>query len=742
MRYLSCFFFKKKHLLLFLGFLINLFFFSLFYTSTKADECSSKRPGDSCGAYIKINSTNCQTCYGTCSSQLTCVSGSSDYCSSPYTCNAGTITPTPSIVSTITPTVTVTITPTPTTNPAPVQSGNLLTGVQVPDVDSINRLVPSQYSFQWAKFQFSLGSTQPLESWISGAGSAIAGGGRNYGVLISIAKNRGGIEALKNPPYPELDANGMPAYTQKYCPWDNELDSYDIGTGEFYECGTDSTGKPKYCERTKTITIPARTDNGYVKFRDQMRDIASRLQNVGAVEIWNEPNYVPEWTAEGLGPVSPENYANFLICGIKGLKAGGYQGIIISAALAPNTGNTGGNMDDFTFFNRFYSAYYGSTGSRENSHGDDISAFGWHANVTENLPPNNTSDTGFQRFSRILLNRGKPIWLTEFGWDRKNFPGSDDDKRQLQAHYISQAYDVIKNKFPSVSAMFVWNFGFTRAGQTADEFVYWDIEGTIPQGIFCQPNVPILPKYRKDRGNTNYVQDKSLTDDVIVATVAGQALIPKAVIDDANKILQKNQQYLLGTNVDARKSFLDNIPGLNFILQLLARFGIQFCGFLGFTDEFCKPNISVGALEKELGDGRLAPGKNIPKFASDAKILGKTAIPQSLTPTPEIKDCNIGKLSTANDPGNKNINDLSEMMGTTTGFYGNNMPNFKTLTPNDWETTIKDQLQKDNLNIGNKLFNQDRRSPDMYLRKQVFCKGNYPNGICPFEPSPSPSPTR
>lgn len=728
-------------------YLLSALLFLLFITipiKVSADDCTSRRSGDSCGAYIKnIDATNCQTCYGTCTGNpLSCNNSSSDYCSSTYPCSGDATTPAPPIIPPASSLPTL----------APQSGDDLFIGVHLPNSAAIDRLVPSQYSFQWAKFQYQLGSNDDLEGWIKHAKESTAGNNKNYGVLISVAKNLAGIEQLQNLPYSGTQENGIPLFTQKYCPWDDELDSYDRIIG-YENCPTKEQPN-RTCPIKETVKIPAKTDNGYIKFRDQMRALASRLQGVEAVEIWNEPNLAKEWSnpdpGQGtLGPVNPENYTNFFICGVKGLRKGGYNGKVITAGLAPLTGNTNGNWDDFDFFNRFYDAYKNSMSSRENPHGDDIYAFGWHANVADNLKPADTSVNGFQRFSKILIGKGKPIWLTEFGWDRSKLPGQDDyEKRQLQAHYIAQAYDVIKNSptySNNVQAMFVWNFGFTKAGKNTNEFVNWDIEGTTPQGKLCQPNTEIT-KYRKDRGSTRYVQDTSLTDDVIVATVAGTALLPKVVIEAASKSAEAGIKTDPETRVDAKKGFLDNIPGLvgifNLLDKLLSVIGLKipFCGFAGLSDEFCKPNVSIGTTEKPDAKYKLVPGKNTPKFTSQTKILGQAGVSIDMELSPEEKDCNIGQLTDPSivDIGNQNLNELSETMGTTTGFYGNGMPNFKILTPDDWEALIKDQMQKDNLNIGSKLFNQDKRSPDVYLRKQVFCKGNYPNGICPFEPTPAP----
>lgn len=618
-------------------------------------------------------------------------------------------------------------------SPVYAEEIKVITGVQLPSEKAISRLIPSQYGFKWIKFQYSLGSDQLpfLPLWIKTARD------KDYKVLISVAKNKAGIETLKNPGTDYQTGQKSEVYSKFYCPWDEELETYTFPQ----TCFNEETGKKYNCP--EIIKAQAKADNGYVKFRDAMKDLAPTLSDVGAVEIWNEPNMAEEWSDQGLGTINPENYANFFICGAKGLKKGGYTGKIISAAPAPNTPDDVRNMNDITFLTRFYKVL-----SDQNQLGL-LDGVGWHGNIPENIPPEDPNPRGFQRFTSIIPIVGnKKIWLTEYGWKRpKTDNATEEEKeRQKQAGYIADAVGIVNNinianKTNRVEAMFVWNFGFTKENPEPS-FALWDIEGSVPMGTLCQPNARV--DNPPERGRTNYVQDTTLSDDNLLSSVAAKALIPKTVNEDT----ASKSANVIKTEINVAKNFLDNIPGL---IDALKSFGIPcidfsripiFGGFLnGILGNYCTPTISVGSEEK-LDKNQMAPGKNTAQLGDSTQVLGKISQAEGMKLIPEKRDCNLVGLSlTSQSRGNEKMNQTSSGLGTSAGFYGTGQIDFKTMTPEDYEASMQARMVKENLNISNKLFDRDRRSPDIYLRKQIMCKGFYPNGICPFEPPPAGGPT-
>lgn len=206
---------------------------------------------------------------------------------------------------------------------------------------------------------------------------------------------------------------------------------------------------------------------GYAQFQAFMQDLSSRLgSNVDAYEIWNEPNLQDEW--RDWGEINPQEYLKLLRVGVLGVRAGNANAKTISAALAPLSGD----YDDIKYFSELLSA--GLT----NINGLD--GIGWHSNVTANIPPQNDSLEGFQRV-KTALKTPKPVWITEFGWDR----GRAGIDSATQIKYITDAFEVGNSL--DVQTMIVWNFGF---GKYNPEFVPWDIEIATTTGNKPQADTP------------------------------------------------------------------------------------------------------------------------------------------------------------------------------------------------------------------------------------------------------------
>lgn len=202
----------------------------------------------------------------------------------------------------------------------------------------------------------------------------------------------------------------------------------------------------------KPASVPTGA-SGYEQFQAFMQDLSSRLgTNVDAYEIWNEPNLRDEW--RDWGEISPDEYLKLLKAGILGARAGNANAKTISAALAPLSGD----YDDIRYFNEMMSAGLTNIAG--------LDGIGWHSNVVSNIPPENMALEGFQRV-KTALSASKPVWITEFGWDR-NRAGIDSP---TQIKYIQDAFKTGEDL--GVETMIVWNFGF---GKYNPEFAPWDIE--------------------------------------------------------------------------------------------------------------------------------------------------------------------------------------------------------------------------------------------------------------------------
>ncbi len=202
----------------------------------------------------------------------------------------------------------------------------------------------------------------------------------------------------------------------------------------------------------KPTSVP-KGESGYQQYGTFMQELAFNLgNNVDAYEIWNEPNLNDEWAV--WGAIDPKEYVKLLKYGAEGVKNGNPNTQVVTAALAPLSGH----YDDEKFFNEFVAA--GGLKIPE------VDGIGWHSNVTANIPPSDTGLQGFQRV-KIALNQGKPVWITEFGWDRT----TANINLATQLQYITEAFKV-GDQLQDVQTMIIWNYGF---GKLNPDFVGWDI---------------------------------------------------------------------------------------------------------------------------------------------------------------------------------------------------------------------------------------------------------------------------
>lgn len=347
------------------------------------------------------------------------------------------------------------------------------------------------------------------------------------------------IEELKNSNY-----SGVKWVKYQY-PWAKanqaELDYWiDKSTSAGYQVLLSVAKKPK--------NIPE--GEGYAEFSAFMEDLARRERGrVSAFEIWNEPNFRGEM--EGFGENTPESYLKILKAGAEGVRRGNPDALVISAALAPLTDE----YDDEKFIQEL-----SDLGGL-----DLVDAIGWHSNVTENIPPDNTSMRGFQRV-KIGLKYGKPVWITEFGWAR-DLAGID---RATQEKYIKKAFEIAPS-LGNIKAMFVWNFGF---GGTVDpSFAQWDIESEVSGGTSLANNLllpsPSIRTYAQNLSDSCGADKNGFAipcykigffeEQALLATKAGAKQATENYLT-YNKILSEIENYIASTSAFMRaKSY--NLAG-------------------------------------------------------------------------------------------------------------------------------------------------------------------------------------
>lgn len=155
---------------------------------------------------------------------------------------------------------------------------------------------------------------------------------------------------------------------------------------------------------------------------------------VTCYQVWDQPNIFPYW---GAAPVDPAAYVRLLRVAASELRAADPDGVILCAALAPNTEPGGRNMSDVQFLRGIYEA-----GGRGQFDALAAKPYGFWSG-----PDDRCVSTSVLNFSRLILLREEmvrqgdgdtPIWAVEFGWnslpaDWQGQPspwGSDDMSKQ------------------------------------------------------------------------------------------------------------------------------------------------------------------------------------------------------------------------------------------------------------------------------------------------------------------------
>lgn len=194
---------------------------------------------------------------------------------------------------------------------------------------------------------------------------------------------------------------------------------------------------------------------------------------VTAYEIWNEPNLAWEWGGQ---PPDPGYYVEMLRAAYLGIKSADPDALVISAGLAPTTGDGGKQaMDNLRYLRMMYGAgagtYFGILGSHP---------YGF-ASPPQADPRRMASFRSAELEREVMIEFGdgaKSVWATETGWLLD--PGaaglgacrqSPDMRETLwqavdqetQARYLVEAYRYSYENWPWMGAMFVFNLDFGLA---------------------------------------------------------------------------------------------------------------------------------------------------------------------------------------------------------------------------------------------------------------------------------------
>lgn len=256
-------------------------------------------------------------------------------------------------------------------------------------------------------------------------------------------------------------------------------------------------------EWTRSVELESGPPEDYGEFGRFMEQLAQRYRGqVGAYELWNEPNLAKEWRGDTLDPV---RFADLVTQGAAGVRAADSDAIIVSGGLAV----TGINDGEVAIDDRVFLRGMLATGIT-----DHVDVIGAHPYGYANPPDASFRDERqvssshndhpsfffldtLEDYRHAMLEAdasGTPIWVTEFGWPSPEGIGemdltgweygrevSEDD----QAAYIVRAFEMGDER-PWVGPMFLWNLNLS---------VIWGPDSAFSAYSLMRPDGSYRPAY-------------------------------------------------------------------------------------------------------------------------------------------------------------------------------------------------------------------------------------------------------
>lgn len=205
-----------------------------------------------------------------------------------------------------------------------------------------------------------------------------------------------------------------------------------------------------------------------------MGTLARRYNGVvAAYEVWNEPNLARE---NGGAPARPAHYLANLQAAYAAIKAADPCALVLAAPLAATaTADTVAAADDLAFYEELY-----ALDDRAFLHAADALAVhpGGGPHPPDARWPADAPDQSrfyFRHIERIraLMERNgdtRQVWITEVGWAVTRAAGAPSPVSvQEQARYLAGTLRRVREHYPWVVAVFVWNLNFGPLGEPSDE---------------------------------------------------------------------------------------------------------------------------------------------------------------------------------------------------------------------------------------------------------------------------------
>ena len=239
---------------------------------------------------------------------------------------------------------------------------------------------------------------------------------------------------------------------------------------------------PDWARSTREAAGPPDDPQTLASFLSLMLEEFGKV--IDAVEVWNEPNLLREWTGR---PINGGEYMRYFRAARDAINHYSWRMqsdvdeprhtpvIVLTAGLAP-TGNSAASVDDRQFLRQMYSAGLASLEAVQvGAH-----PFGW-GNAPDARCCNPVANRGWDDASQfffldtlisyreIMLAYGDAdarIWVTEFGWPTwDGLPGGPPEAfvgyndKWTQAAYTLRAFQ-IGEQLDYIGPMFLWNMNF------------------------------------------------------------------------------------------------------------------------------------------------------------------------------------------------------------------------------------------------------------------------------------------
>ena len=192
-----------------------------------------------------------------------------------------------------------------------------------------------------------------------------------------------------------------------------------------------------------------------------------------AYEVLNEPNLAYEWG----GQPDPARYTQLLAAARRGVKRSDPDALVVSAGLAPNTGNAPGTIEDVDYLRGMYGA--GARGA--------FDVLGIHPYGGNTAPESDPSGCGIcfrraEQYRRVMEESGDaatPALVTEFGYlhttgldlGQYNWLKLGADQ---QASYLTGAFRYGYEQWPWLTGMVAFNMDFDTVPWNSPSLgAYW-----------------------------------------------------------------------------------------------------------------------------------------------------------------------------------------------------------------------------------------------------------------------------